>query len=458
MIAAMKKIIRTIALCGIMATSINAFGQNTNSGYFVDNYLYRYQLNPAFGNEDGFVSIPAIGNFDANLQGTLNLTDVLYKYDGKTVLFSNPNISAAEVLSNVKRKNTLGANFRENIVSVGFKALGGYNTVSLNARADVNAMVPGAFFEMVKNGIENKTYDIRRIGVRAIGYGELALNHSHDIKSVPGLRVGAAVKFLVGMASVDARFHRADITLGTDEWTVASDADVYVNLGKFQYEQKINEKTGKPYVSGFNMDGDGSISPNGFGVAFDLGLNYNWRDFNFSIGVLDLGFLSFSDTKYATTGGTKIFNTDEHIFNPSDMDGSWDDFVKDFDKLYQLDDMGNIGSHTRPLAATLNLAIDYALPVYRKLKFGLLNSSHLAGRYTWSEVRLSANVAPVNWFSASINGAIGTYGLSFGWLLNFNAKHFNLFAGMDNTSFKFAKQGVPLKSNTSASFGINIPF
>ena len=454
----MKKITRAIAFCGIMATTLAATAQNTNSGYFVDNYTYRFQLNPAYENDKSFVSLPALGNFNMGTNGTLNLTDVLYVHNGKTVLFSNPNIPTAEVLKNIGDKNTLGFNIRETILTAGFKALGGYNTISIGARADVGVSTPGSLFRLVKEGISNKTYDLSNINANAMGYAEIALNHSHDIKAVPGLRVGAAVKFLVGMASVDARFNKADLTLGTDEWTVTSDADVYVNLGKFQFKQKYNDKTDRYYVSGGDMDGNGSIGPNGFGVGFDLGATYKWNDFTFSLAALDLGFISFSDTKYATTNGPQTFNTDEHIFYPSDFDSSWDDFIGDFDKLYQLEDRGNIGSRSRSLATTVNVGVEYAFPLYRKLTFGALSSTRINGKYTWTEARISANVRPVKCLSAGVNFGVGTYGVAFGWLVNFSTTGFNLFLGMDNTHCKLAKQGVPLNSNVAVNLGINFPF
>jgi hypothetical protein len=82
----------------------------------------------------------------------------------------------------------------------------------------------------------------------------------------------------------------------------------------------------------------------------------------------------------------------------------------------------------------------------------------MAGKYSWTEFRLSANVAPTNIFSASANMALGTYGTSFGWLLNFHPSGFNLFVGMDHTLGKLAKQGVPLSGRANVNIGINFPF
>ncbi|MDE6396928.1 MAG: hypothetical protein K2K84_06635, partial [Muribaculaceae bacterium] len=82
----MKSIFRTMILGGFMAAgALTATAQNTNSGYFLDGYTYRYQLNPAFGGDKGFVSMPALGNLNVGVNGNLHLNSVLYNLDGRTV-------------------------------------------------------------------------------------------------------------------------------------------------------------------------------------------------------------------------------------------------------------------------------------------------------------------------------------------------------------------------------------
>lgn len=437
------------------------FSQNTNSGYFIDNYNYRYQMNPAFGNDMNFVSLPALGNLNVAMRGNLHVDDIFHVVDGKTVLFTNPAVSNS-FLNDIKKTGKLGGDLKVNILSGGFKAWGGYNTVSINARADFHAGVPKAFFELAKEGVSNRTYDIRDLNASAMGYAEIALNHSRDIKQVPGLRVGAAVKFLVGIANVQADFKEAQLTLGEDNWTAVTNADINANLGGLQYETKLDDR-GNPYVSGVNTDGDGSIGPNGFGMAFDLGASYKWRDFEFSLGVLDLGWISYFDTKQASTNGRKTISTDAYTFNANDdatnsFEDEWDRFSDDLAELYQLSDNGNIGTRNVGLGATLNVGVDYELPYYRRLHFGALSSTKLMKDFTWTEFRVSANVKPVDCFAADVNVAFGTFGTSFGWLLNFNHKGFNIFLGMDHTLGKLSKEGVPLNSNASVNLGINFPF
>lgn len=457
----MKTNIKLLAVCALVSAASAVSAQNTNSAYFLDGYTYRYQLNPSFGHDMNFVSVPGIGNINFAMRGNLHLTDVLHNVDGKTVLFTNPGVPASAV-NDFYNMSKMGMDLKLNLISAGFRAFGGYNTISINARADMHFGFPKSLAVLAKEGVENETYDLSGIGGNANAYAEIGFNHSHDIKSVPGLRVGGAVKFLIGMANIDANTKIATLTLGQNEWTAATNAVVNANISKFRYKTKVNDN-GDPYVSGADLEGDGSFKPNGFGMTFDLGLNYNWKDFNFSIALLDAGWLSYYNTMQASTNGVRTFNTDAYIFNANEnVDNSfkneWNRFNDNLEQLYQLTDNGDVGTRTIKTGMTLNAGIDYALPVYRNLHFGLLSSSRFIGNYSWTELRVSANINPAKWFGASVNYAYNTYGSAFGWLINFNPKGFNIFFGMDHTMFRLAKQGIPLNSNVSVNCGINIPF
>lgn len=458
--------IKYLLAAGFVATAMTASAQDTYSGYFLDNYTYRYQMNPAMGNRSNFVSMPALGNLNLGMSGNIHLTSLVYSREGKTVLFTNPNVSVSEAMNGFKDVNRMGFNTKINILSGGWKAWGGYNTVSINARANADVHVPKSLFSLVKEGISNKTYSIKDVRAQALGYAEIALGHSRDIVQVPGLRAGINLKFLIGVANAQLDMKDAYLDLGQDAWRARTNGDLKVNIGGFQYETDYNGEGPEryEYVSGANMDGDGSVGPNGFGLAFDLGATYEWKDFTFSLAFNDLGFINFSKTRLASTNGDRDFNSDAFIFNPDDdatnsFDNEWENMRDGLEKLYQLQDMGHTGSNTRGLGAVMNVGVDYKLPYYRRLHFGLMNHTVFNGPYTSTEFRLSANVCPVDIFSASVNMVAGTYGVGFGWLLNLNLKKgFNLFLGMDRTPGKLAKQGVPLNSNLSFNFGMDFPF
>ncbi len=225
-----------------------------------------------------------------------------------------------------------------------------------------------------------------------------------------------------------------------------------------RYKTKFSEETQQNYVNDIEFDGFGV---KGFGIGFDLGATYDWNDFQFSLALLDLGFISWSGTQTASTNGDQSFNTDAFIFGVEgdDAKDEWNNSMKPaLYKLYQLHDLGNTGSRTRALRATLNWGVDYEFPYYRPLHFGLVNTTRFNDPFTYTDFRISANVRPVKCFSASANLAAGTYGVGFGWLANVNIKGFNFFLGMDRTFGKLAKQGLPINSNGEINLGMNFPF
>lgn len=456
------KLHKSLLVAGVAAAlAVNASAQqNTYSGYFIDGNLYRHQLNPAFGNDSlSYVAFPGLGNLNVGMHGNLHVDDVLYNVNGRTTTFLNPAVDAGTFLNSLKDHNKVGADVNIPVLSGGFRAWGGYNTVSISARATVNATIPRSAFQLLKEGATNDTYDISDLRARAYAYAELAFGHSRQIND--RWRVGAKLKFLLGGADVDMRLYKAHLVLGEDNWTATTDAEIRSSVKGLKYKTDLNDHTGHRYVSGADVDGTGL---NGFGLGLDLGgefkLNQDWR---FSAALLDIGFISWSNDMLASTRGERTFQSATHTFNadddaPNSFDAEWKKIRNELSALYELDDCGDAGGRTTALAATLNVAAEYTLPYYRKLTFGFINSTRFAGKFTATECRLSANVAPVKVFSAGANFAVGTYGCSFGWMLNAHPKYFNFFIAMDHTLGKLAKQGLPLSSNGSVNMGINFPF
>lgn len=454
-----------IAGAALLVCSIPALAQETYSGYFSDGYEYRYRMNPAFGNESvkpNFVAIPAVGNVNVAMRGNLHLTDVIYNLNGKTVLFTNPGISDNKVMNNLSNNNRLGLDLNLPILAGGFKAFGGYNTVTISAQASANMALPKDLFRLLKEGVSNKTYDISDIRATASAVAEIALGHSRDLNSQ--WRVGGALKFKLGIADFDARLDKAHLELGEDNWIIRSQASLNAAMGgiKFKMKADSNSPSGS-YVDGLDMDNFSGLC--GFGMGLDLGAVYTLnQDWQFSAAVLDFGFMSWSNNLTAETDGSKTFESDRYTFDPDDdknnphsFDNEWTTMRDDLEELFKFEDKGK-GSRTEMLAATINLGARYTFPLYRPLTFGLVNTTHINGKYTWTDFRLSANVAPVKMFSATANLAVGTYGAGFGWLLNYHYTGFGLFIGMDHTLGKLSKQGIPLNSNASLNFGMNILF
>ena len=457
------KTLRTIIITACLSVN-SVFGQQLSSGYFTDGYFYRHEMNPAIDNPQGYISLPALGNVNIGMKGNVALSDFIYVRDGKTVLFMNPSVSTDEFLDNIKDKNRINADVKVSFLSLGFKAIKGYNTIALNLRSNVNGVLPGELFRMAKEGPKNQVYDLSSTSFHADAFLELALGHSHKLDN--HWQVGAKLKFLIGGANIDAKFNHARFELSDNYWTAVTDADVQTSIKNMAYkkEEKLRgpegEQTLHEYVSGIDTDGFGI---NGFGVAFDLGACYRLNnDWNFGLSVVDLGFIRWKNNMLATTDGRKTVTTDDYVFSADDnasnsFSKEWNRFTEGLSSLYELEDKGDQGCRTRTLGATVNVSAEYSCPFYRSLSFGLLNTTKIQGDFSWTEFRLSANVTPVKYFSATVDFAEGSFGPALGMLLNLHPKHFNFYVGMDYTFWSLTKQGVPTSSKCNANIGVNFP-
>ncbi len=450
-----------VALC--MAGT--AAAQDLKSGFYNDGYLYRHDMNPALGNEKNYIAFPALGNLNVNLNSNLKVNNIFYNHNGRTVLFTHPSVDAGEFLDNVKDKHRISESLRLQIFGAGFKAFGGYNTIEINARENVSANVPGSLLRLAKEGIENKTYDISDLNAHADAYVELAFGHSRNLDEQ--WRVGAKVKFLLGVAMADANVNSGYVQLNNDRFVGVTDAALQMSIKDVQFksETKMRGAPERPdtYVSGVDKTKWGVT---GFGMAFDLGAEYKIDDqWKVSMAFCDLGWISWSKNFVAATNGEQRVETDQYLFqlkdevgNPSSADDVKDNFARDVAQLYELRDKGDQGSRSRALGATWTWGAEYTTKFYDKLKFGFLNTTRIQGKYSWTDFRFSANVAPTKAFSASCNLAFTTFGTSFGWLINVHPTGFNFFIGMDHTLGKLAKQGLPLSGRAQLSMGINFPF
>ena len=455
-----------MTLCGTAVTA-----QTMNSAYFTGDYKYRHDLNPAYGNEQNYISWPALGNLNVSTHGNFGYGDVVMNNpmfgkgsDKKMTTFLNPYISSSDALSGFsKGNNRISGNVDITILSAGFKAFGGYNTIELGARTSFGMSLPYELFEFAKN-TGNSTYDIGDINANAQAYVELAFGHSRQLTEQ--LRVGAKLKFLFGAGRADIALKdmRADLS-SNEKWTISGTAEANVSVKGLQFkseekEYKDPERGTYKRVNDVDVDGGGL---GGFGMAVDLGAVYKLNDdWTFSAALLDLGFISWSNNVTAVNSGEPFefdgfndvaVNREDGGHKLSDIT---DDLADQFTKFSNLEDQGDKGGRTTGIGATLNLGAQYTLPVYRQVKFGFLSSTRIRGKYSWTEGRLSANYEPLKWIDGGVNLAVNSFAASFGWVLNIHPKGYNFFIGMDHMLGSLSKEGIPLNSNASINMGMSV--
>ena len=386
--------------------------------------------------------------------------------NGKTVTFMHPAVSAEEATKAFSDKMRTNTDLKIGLLSMGFKTgKKGYTTIGLNLRGNATLQLPGALFRMAKLGPANTTYDFSAMSVNGTAFGEVAIGHSQRFGN--NLVIGAKAKLLLGIGAIDAYAKECTLTLGEDRWTAMTEASVETSIKGLSFINETEmrgpegQQTPHTYINDFDFD---KMGINGMGVALDLGATYTIAD-QLTIGaaIVDLGYINWQDNQLASTDGAHTMSTDEYVFSvDDDADNSFENeaerLTNTLSDLYELKDMGAQGARKRNLKPTLNAYVEYKLPAYDKLSFGLMNTTRLAGSAGWTEFRLSANIAPTRWLSASVSGAHGTFGPAMGWMLNIPPKGFNLFAGMDYLFTQCTPQYVPLTKKCNVNVGINFPF
>ena len=472
--------------------SVMAQTQTTRSSYFLEGSTYRHELNPAFMGERGYFSFPTLGNLGFSVQSTAGIGSFLYKLpNGNLTTFMHESVSGQDFVNRLPNKVNLGVGLNENIFSLGFHAWGGFNTLGISIKSDTRTNMPDELFQFMKLGIASEAgsqYNVEGINMLSTNYAEIALGHSRDINE--HLTVGAKVKALVGLAKATLRINELNITASQDKWNITpTGAEVYVSgkglvvptkqeTGNFQEDDYVMDNYGNrtnqlKEGAGNQIDYDGiefddkNIGPTGFGLAFDLGAVYKLNDeWSFSAAVLDLGFIGWKNTVKGVMDNTFEFNGFQNIA-VNDTDGNENSIDNQSDRL--LDDLKDLAKFTKEsdgmtrttaLAATLNFGAQYTLPAYDRLNFGLLSSTRIQGKHTWTEARVSANVAPLSGFEASVNYALSNFGSTAGLMLNFHPRGFNFFLAADMPLGKlepsyFAPIG---RAGVNVNLGINFTF
>ena len=456
-----------LALLSSAALTVNA--QALRTGYFSDSYLYRHQMNPALSNSSAYFCMPILGNTNVDFGANYGVKNFIFKHpngDGLTT-FMHPDIKKS-VLDDLDDKNKMNLNLDFSVVSVGFSAFGGYNTIESGLHVRSNVGLDRDLFCFMKEMSSNRVYDLSKTRITAMAWEDISFGHSRQITDE--LRVGTKVKVLLGLAYADADFDGTKAYFGDDMWLIHMRGGLNIAGGG-----KMTTKEGSREMDGYE---DFKPGVNGFGMAFDFGATYDMPmvpGLTLSTSITDLGWLKwdceqakagsepfrfdgFQNTKIHSGQGTVDPNSGKSGYYDGTMDEQLERISDDLEDLVKLNVAGS-KSVNHCIGATLTMGAEYELPVYDKISFGALYSQRISRTFGYVEGRLVTNYAPSRIFDLAVSGALSSYGASFGTLLNLRVPGFNLFVGFDRCYFgSFNNDMIPLeKGSTNVSFGINFP-
>lgn len=455
-----------ICLLLLAAISVSAQQNNLRTAYFLDGYTYNYKLNPAFAPERGFFAFPVLGRIGAGVETNLALSDFLYPTnDGNLAFFLDDSVNDDIFLNSLKDKNMLNSNVDLGIIAFGFRTGKAFHTFDISLKVNQNANLPKDLFSFAKIGTSNgnTAWNIGNLGIGANAYAEAAYGYSRSFGE--SLRVGARLKFLAGVARADVMIDRLDLSMSQEVWnvTAAGHADISGPLTVGTKDGGLVDYESISFPEELDEILDAFKTQKSYGFAADLGVSYEFLNyFTASLSLLDLGMISWNNTTTAEAPGSSWkFDGFGTISESTDFDKHFEQLGEDLMDMIQLKKTGDGLKKSYGLAATLHAGIEARAPFYERLSLGLLATHRFNGPYSWTEGRLSANLAPVNCISMAASYAISNFGSSLGGVLNFHFPGFNLFLGLD--SFKpllnVTPQFIPIDdTTTNLAFGINFSF
>ena len=447
--------IKSIIAALAVSCSLSASAQALHTGYFLEGMVQRHELNAAFGGETNFIVVPGLGGLGLSATTNFGLSNFVFKNGDNLALGLSSQVKAEDFLNNLPVNNQLELNLQVPILSVGFRAFGGFNTLTIKERTFVGANVPSSLFRFLKLGADPTTgiakYDIENITVNTNNFVELALGHSRSLPALEGFSYGAKAKFLVGVFNANLSVDKLNIELSDQRWLINAQGHMAISSG---ITPVINENGS---LSSINT---GNLTLGGYGFSVDLGAVYTpaaLPELTVSLGLNDLGFISWNNmavvnlkNRFEYAGLHKLDET---------IEGQVNDLIDNVSSLLQLEP-GAPTNQSRMLQTTLNVAAEYSI-LNRRISFGLLSSTRFGAPYTYAEGMAVVNFRPLNWLQIALNGSVSTQGAAVGGLISICPNGVNLFLGCDYVSpnMKFSKEGIPLYgTRMSLRSGIVIVF
>ena len=428
-----------ILLTAAVLLSLSSYAQSFRSGYFLDNYVFGYRINPAQVNDRSSFGL-LIDNIDLQNASSIGVSSLLYPNpDGSNTLVTGLNraISTETFLSRIKNHNFITADESINVLSIAIANGRSMQTVELNARASATASIPKSVFALLKSG-KSGTYDLNGLYADASVLADLCYGYSTYIGDQ--LSVGGRFHLLVGLANVNLRSKGSSITI--DDKAIVAGGNMELNASG---------------MIGFRTDGEGDVDieeiyfdPNSFsnfGAALDLGAEYK-SDFGLyaMVSITDLGAIRWENKLSARASGAVEFNG---LFGEG---GTISTDMEDLLDLSNALDYQIVNGHRkllRMIPCNIAAGARYHMPFWSGLSVGLLNTVHIARASSWYEMRLGATVTPSRILSLSGNLGLGTIGPTWGTALNLNLGPFNLLAGVDSFLGPLGKyDSVPFPVNS----------
>ena len=433
----------------LLSLPILACAQSRGS-YFFENSLMRSKLNAAFAPKSTYISVPVLGSASVDAASNVGLGNFIFQKRRDMYTFLNEDIDATMFFRQLPDSDPYLAERIETDLLGGGMPWGehGYATVSLSVVENGSVSIPLELLRFAKLGrnADTHSWDIPGPDVALNGYLSLAAGYSHDFSPlVEGLRAGARVKLLVGLAAAGLQVDRLSADIEEDAFRIGA--------------------TGSGHLSGILYQPDNGFHWGGFGLrglggAIDLGVEYRlpldgfFSGVNVSASVNDLGFLWFNRSLTGLSANKSFSFSGFQDFGGDDMQAQIDRVIGDFQDLTHFDTTGG-----DPFVQTLTPSI------YAGAETTFLDEIMHVGLLYYRTVghhnlMASYGVSPFEWLNLGVNWTFLGPASRFGFFAEYIPKKYvGLFFGMERASFKRNSSHLAIGNFTdSFSFGLNVLF
>lgn len=439
----MKRIVFSLTAAALFALlpSLRAGAQEMKSAYFLDDYVYKYEMNPAMHDAKNTMMFVGFGLNDIgiNAQTNLGVNNFLFPMDGQLLLFLNDRVPRETFLAGIPEVGAkLNVDFSLSLLSFGFKVgKNAFLSFDTRLRSAANLGMSKDFLAQIKpleiSDRKGTHYQFESMNAATKNYLEQAIGCSFEVAK--NLRLGFTLKGLFGLAAADVKVNGLKVDFIEDEVAQASaTTEMYLATTLLAFP-----KTADGYD--FEHPGFGKVGISGYGGAVDLGISWE-SDFglDLSAAVLDLGAMMWNKNLY----GQKVIK--DQIMEGKNVT----DYVN---QVFAVQDapLRSVGM----LTTTVNACARYHMPFYKGLSVGVQGTYAIqTKRY---DVRAGLTISPARWFSLTANYGWTDYGGTFGAAMNLRPGPFTFFVGAETCFYKFTPQGLPIGAlNTTAKLGVLI--
>lgn len=400
-------------------STFNATAQQVNTLYFMENVPIRHNFNPAFQPyNDFYLGLPILGNTQLGIgNNSITLKDLIYKQNGKSILFLNQNADKNKFYNTLKATTAIHYDIDINFLDFGFRKGKGYWSFALTHKINREIAVPKDLIKLLlyqTPQIDHNAFNFQTLGANATTYTEAALGHSQSINDK--WSAGAKLKFLFGHFNVSSSNTNMNLTANIDQWTLKG-------TNRINYSSPLPAKITNDILA-INYGSPTSASewtkPSGFGAGVDLGFTYKpMNELTLSGALIDLGYIrwnknvsNFTNTIDYKFEGLGNFNAETN----TDFQELLDTALNALKNSHTSVKTANAyTTHTSP---KLNIGAEYSF-FDNKLSVGLLSQTIKRNKSYFEELTASVNGRPTNWFNMSLsysvlNGRMSNLGAGIG--------------------------------------------